>query len=264
MDIESKYNLISTGSIIVLATIGSFVTSSSSAYVLGLSIGLQQPVYEFFELKDYLEVTPVWLLPTAIYLLIMGFVLLFLPPIISIRNTKHTEPGLWPLISFGIIYLLPGLLLLGLSFFMVVNNDLGWGLASLHFAALFGLSVAFLVVYQKRVVGLEPEQKGLRFVLMTNIIALFVALSMGYNWGPRWVRLSRASTVIVGDDKGVTKDQEIHGYIVLHLERYLILQDESDHLVAISTSQIKRIDSPPPSPAPSPASSPTPDSNSVN
>jgi hypothetical protein len=60
MDIESKQNLISTGSIVVVATIGSFV--ASSAYVLGLSIGLHQPVYEFFELKDYLEVTPVWLL----------------------------------------------------------------------------------------------------------------------------------------------------------------------------------------------------------
>jgi hypothetical protein len=122
----------------------------------------------------------------------------------------------------------------------------------------------FLILYEKRLVGLEPEQKALRFVLMTNIIALFVALSMGYNWGPRWVSLGRESTVIVSDAKGDTKDQEIHGKIRLHLERYLLLQDGSGNLVAISTSRIKWIDSPPPFPAPSPTPSTEPDPNSIN
>jgi hypothetical protein len=258
MDIESKQNLISTGSIIVLATIGSFV--ASSAYVLSLSIGLQQPVYEFFELKDYLEVTPVWLLPTAIYLLFAGFVLLFLPPIISIEDIRDKKNVWWELIAFCIVVFLPAPLLMGLRLIgVILNNDFISALICLHAFALLGLTVAFWILYQKRLVGLEPEQKWLRFILMTIIMGFFVALSMGYNWGPAWVRFSQESTVIVGDVKGDAKDQEVRGKIVLHLERYLLLQDESNHLVAISTSQIKRIDSPP-----FPTPSPTPDPNSIN
>jgi hypothetical protein len=258
MDAEGKQNLVSTGSIIALATIGSFV--ASSAYVVGLSFGLSQPVYEFFELKDYLEVTPVWLLPTGIYLLIVGFMLPFLPPIITIREIELSR---WQLISsciflFGPLLLLPFLRLIG-----VLNDDIAYGFVFLHLFFLLGSLVAFLILYEKRLVGLEPEQKGLRFVLMTIIMAFFLAFNMGYNWGPRWVRLSQESIVIVGDVKGDTKDQEVHGKIVLHLERYLLLQDGSNHLVGIPTSRIKRIDSPPFA-TPSPTSSPTSDPNSIN
>lgn len=155
---------------------------------------------------------------------------------------------------------LPVLLLMGLHLIgVILNNDFISALIILHASALFGSLVAFLILYEKRLVGLEPEQKWLRFILMANIIGLFVALSMGYSWGPGWVRFSQESTVVVGDVKGDTKDEEVHGKIVLHLERYLLLQDGSGHLVAISTSRIKRIDSPP-----FPTPSPTPDPNSLN
>jgi hypothetical protein len=258
MDAEGKQNLVSTGSIIALTTIGSFV--ASSAYVVGLSFGLRQPVYEFFELKDYLEVTPVWLLPTAIYLLITGFMLLFLPPIITIREIERSR---WQQISSCIFLFGPFLLLIVLRWIGVLNDDIACGFVFLHAFFLLGSLVAFLILYEKRLVGLGlgPEQKGLRFVLMTIILAFFLAFNMGYNWSPRWVRLSQESTVIVGDVKGDTKDQEVHGKIVLHLERYLLLQDGSGHLVGIPTYRIKWIDSPP---FPTPSPSPTSDPNSIN
>jgi hypothetical protein len=264
MDIAAnKQNLLSTGSIIVLATIGSFV--ASSAYVLGLSVGLRQPVYEFFQLKDYLEVTPVWLLPTVVYLLALGLVLLILNSLISRIKT----PGGRQLTRIFIAFMFPVLLVIFLTLIGVVKNNSGsgqfamafWGPNVIH-AAWFGFFTAILIVTQMRL--LQPEQEGVRIVILVSIIALFVALTRGYSWTPQWIAVSKESTVIVGDNKGVTKDQEIHGKIVLHLERYLLLQDESGDLVAISTSQIKRIDSPPPFPVLSPTPSPTPDPNSIN
>jgi hypothetical protein len=259
MDIESKQNLISTGSIIVLATIGSFV--ASSAYVLGLSIGLHQPVYEFFELKDYLQVTPVWLLPTSIYLLFWGSASLFLPPLITISYEGDKQSNWKEKVGFVIFFLLPLPFLLVLHFLgVVVDNDFAGFVVTMHLVVLLGLSVAFLIVYEKRLVGLDAKEKGLRIVLVTNITALFIALYVGYSWPHQWAKFSKESTVLFGDSKSDTKDQVIRGKILLQLEKYLLLQDESDHFVAISTSQIKRIDIPPPSPTPSP----TPDPDSVN
>jgi hypothetical protein len=237
---------------------------ASSAYVLGLSIGLRQPVYEFFQLKDYLEVTPVWLLPTVVYLLIMGIVLLIFNPLIS----RDKNPGRRQLTRIAIVFLLPVLLVIVLTLIGVINNKSSsapsamafWGPNVIH-AALFGFFTAILIVTQMRL--LEPEQEGVRIVILVSIIALFVALTMGYSWTPQWIAVSKESTVIVGDVKGDAKDQEVHGKIVLHLERYLLLQNESGDLVAISTSRIKRIDSLPPFPAPSTTPSATPDPNSI-
>jgi hypothetical protein len=152
-----------------MATIESFV--ASSLYVLGLSTGLHQPVYELFELKDYLEVTPVWLLPTTVYLLFAGFVSLFLPPIITM-DTRDTRTRRGEPISLLIVVFLPLLLLLVLYLVRGCSKQ-RLDLRPRQFARcrLLGLTMAFLILYQKRLVGLEPEQKWLRFVLMTNIIA---------------------------------------------------------------------------------------------
>jgi amino acid permease len=110
--------------------------------------------------------------------------MLFLPPIISIRDTRDTESGRGKAISGFIIFFLPFLLLMVLRWIWVINDDIATALINVVFAALFGNVVAFLIVYEKRLVGLESEQKWLRIILMTNITALFVALSMGYYWAP--------------------------------------------------------------------------------
>ena len=203
-------------------------------------------MYEFFQLRDYLEVTPVWLEPTAFYLMVPGYMLLILSPFIF----KDKDPGrvkmrMYNIWFWSLILAMGGTFLIAILWRTRDANGISFVQAlsgyALIFAAWFGFHYATTIV--DRLGPLAPTRKAVRIVIYACTTSLFVAFSVGYSWTPQWIALSKESTVIVGDANGDMKEKEIHGKIVLHLERYLLLQDKSGDLVAISTSQIKRIDS---------------------
>jgi hypothetical protein len=234
---ESKQNIVSTGSIIVLATIGSFVASST--YVLGLSIGLQQPLYEFFQLKDYLEVTPAWLEPSALYLLVVGLVSFLGPFIFRDKDPDRVSVTMSKILFWVFIVVWLG----GVVIFIVKKDSktiLFFAGLILIFAAWQAFRYTTRIVWRRR----PSKRKAVWMVIYAGAASLFIAFTSGYAWTPQWIALSKESTVTVGDAKGDMREEEVHGKIVLHLERYLLLQDKDGTLVAISTSQIKRIAKP--------------------
>jgi hypothetical protein len=239
----NEQKIVSVGSIIALATIGSFL--ASSAYVLGLSLGLQQPIYQFFEIRDYLEVTPVWLVPTAAYLLIIASLLYLLSPLIfkdqdAVRVKRRIYYiWFWSLILSYVVLFAVAIITKGsFQFWEALSGTV------VVTAAWWGFHSVYTIV--DRMGRLAPVQKPVRIVTYASITGFFVASTMGFNWVPQWITLTKESTVTVGDPKDITGEKELHGKLILHLDRYLLLQEKNGDLLGISASEVKRIDTPKP------------------
>jgi hypothetical protein len=225
---------------------------ASLLYVHGLGDGMQQNLLGFFDLSDFLRITPAWGIP-SIGLYLLSYLREYL------RTAHHKEDAttsvteskakpskilLWlqDLDRGGLFWLVLlvtcGALVLG----PFVRHKWWVGAVSsiLYVYFVWRLVYWFVVRFRRA----HPQDSFIYGVVPVQLaLPLAVTLVLAYNWGrymvPYNIEKTPAAKIILKDEKAI-----VEGKVFLELNRFIIFVTSDGRITAVAVSDVNSIEFP--------------------
>lgn len=245
----------------VLGFVGFIGATATMLYLYGLSKAINFPILSFITIQDYFNISISIFCPILIFISVQSLPLPFLVPIfrnfkIKNFNSLSTKEKIEGIILILFSLLISTLILTWLlhstisslylnsnvSVFKIAYNTLiNWN--SIKFIILTILGFIFCIYFTKWIVKYSINKDKLtilhKSIIFFSPLYIAVIILMGYTYGENSMY---SSSINLNLFKFTTKDSLIYkGRLILPLDKYLFLNDDSIGVVVIRTENIKSI-----------------------
>jgi hypothetical protein len=236
---SSSAKLLDAGLLVFLVSASSFI--ASILYVGGLSVVLGFPLQSYFQLADYLRVTPYWLGPAFGLVLVFAIFSLHGISILVVRKELKRGSEAWAHWIRTILALLLIAVLL-LAWFTLL--DLSLAIAGVFIIIASWTMRNNLVWASTLLSGRIGKRRWIHAAVRIGFPMALTAVLLGAFWTPALMRQEKTSEIYLLSNKGEPIQKPIKAQILFSLTEYLIAYRDEDVFEVIPSARIERIETP--------------------